>query len=238
MQLFFVCDHSPVQFTNWLGEEAQNIKKVSKRPNGIILLTSYNLNRNYIESIKTDAKIVVFDGPITAKSFKHANLLDLKATESPPYYGIEFTKLNKSVWTKPIDYVRHYIKYDHQAVIIKSIEAKSLLNDLMTAIYVLPSSSQKMVKVALINWLFYDGHIRNVSTLLQILSEKTKITRNSGDRLIEIMSSELAQTYHEALQQKGDAKQVADDYDISDYDIRYMQQIRCTKAEYKAMIKG
>ena len=238
MQLFFVCDHSPKQFVDWLGDEAQDIKKLSKRPKGILLFTGYMPNRNTIESLaKSTAKLVVFDGPLTAKSYG-VNFLDIRATTSPPYYGIEFIKLNKAVWNKAVDYEYTCSKYDLQATIIGSLESKSLLNALMTAIYTLPSASQKLVKVALINWLFFDGRVKNIGTLLQILSQRTKISKNSTDQLIEIMSSELAHIYHEAIHQKGDVGVIAAEYDISDYDIRYMQKIKGTKQEYLSSIRS
>ena len=240
MKLFFVCNHSPSQFKTWLGDEADTIKiKASKRTNGILMFTSYGQNRSKIEALvpNPNVKIIVFDGPITALS-TDGNLLDIRRTESPPYYGIEFTKFNRVIWRNGLDTTLTFKKYDHQLTIIGAIESKSLLNSLMTAIYVLPAGSQKQVKIGLINWLFFDGRKTNIVPLLQALSERTKITRNSIDQLVEIMSSELAATYYEALKQKGDAADVAKAFDISDYDIRYMQQIKGSKTEYLQMLKG
>ena len=239
MKLYFVCNHSPLQFKQWLGNEVADIKaKATKRCSGILLYTNYSQNKSTIESlVDNNVKIVVFDGPITALSLD-ANLLDIKRTETPPYYGIEFIKFNRNVWRNGLDTDLVFKKYDHQIEIIKAIESKSLLNSLMTAIYVLPSSSQKQVKIGLINWLFFDGHRSNLGPLLTALSERTRITKNSIDQLVEIMNSELAATYAKALKQKGEASDVAKAFNISDYDIRYMQKIKGSKSDYLHMLRG
>lgn len=238
MKLFFVCNNSPNQFKAWLKDESTLIKKPSKRCDGIVLLIGLANNKTLIESmLKSTAKVVVFDGPITAMSYE-SNRLDIANNNVAPFYGIEFKKLDRSLWKRASDVESlQYKKYDHQAAIIEAIGSKSLLNSLMTAIYKLAISSQKQVKEALINWLFFDGNVNNIRPLLNSIAAHVKISQDAIEKLHIIMCSDLAQTYYDALKQKKDVDELAKEYELSSYDLRYMLSQKMTKLEYNFMLR-
>ena len=235
MILFAVCNHSPLQTTQWLKTKKIEPKftEPTKRSRGLFYYFDYAQYRSNKEVQESKASIVLFCGPIVARKIVNINLLDITINEDAPYYGIQYCKLDSKVFCNAKhDLYYHDTKYDYADAIIKVVESKSLLGSLMTAIYTLPNSIQKPVKIALIDWLCYDGSLIGLNTLMSKLIYEYRLRLTSVTQLSEILQSELATQYCEALKKGGDAIKLAAEYSISAYDINYMLSVKSTKVDY------
>jgi len=236
MILYIVANHSPKQVTDWLQKKCNITPKYTsptKRSTGLHFVFGLQEYKLCKDLQRSKVKIILFEGPITAMSIKGAKLLDLKINKEAPYYGIEYSSLNYSVFKKAEHEQCTIEKYDYANNIIESIESKSILNPLMTAIYTVSSSAQKPVKIAVVNWLSYDGKVKNLPNLLTKLSDNVKLNSNNIAQLNSVLQSELATIYTRALKQGGDVNELAEEYNISAYDLSYILSVRSSKAEYK-----
>lgn len=230
MILYTVVNHSPKQVEQWLNKNGISIRYTpAKKSDSVYAVMSMNEFRK-IQNKK--ARVILFCGPLFACSLQ-ANNLDIKQNLSPPFYGIEYCPLNFKVFQKAEHAEYESVKYDYTNNIIESLESKSLLNTLMTAIYTLPTSAQKPVKIAVINWLSYDGNTKNLPSLLGRLNDSVRLSSNGQTLLSLVLQSEIATLYAKALKTKGNAKDLAKEFEISEYDLNYMFSVRSSAKDYK-----
>jgi hypothetical protein len=239
MILYTVCNHSPLEVTKWLAKHniAPKYTVPNSRSRGTFYLfgtVEYKSNPSIQQS---SASIVLFCGPISAKRITNAHHLDIVSNNEAPYYGIQLTRLNSNVYKRAKHCEYTFNDYDYANTIIESVESKSLLGTLMTAIYTLPNPIQKPVKIAIIDWLVYDGRIKNLPIILERLELDYKLRRTCTEQLNLILQSELAQTYALALKSGTDAETMALDYEISAYDLNYIFNVKSSKQDYQKRYK-
>lgn len=230
MILYIVANHSPTLVTEWLAKKHKIVPsnaKLTSKSSGVFYIFGLQEFKALRDIHKSSARIILFEGPITAMGFEGANLLDLKLESSSPYYGIKYSSLDSTVFKKAAHYnVYPFKKYCYYNNIIKAIESKSILNPLMTTIYSLPSTSQKHVKVEVVNWFSYDGKVKNLPSLMLEISKEVKISSTVVTQLISILSSDLAALYCKAIKTKGTSEELAERYGISAYDLNYMLSVK------------
>lgn len=236
MKLFIVANHTPNSVEEWLRGEGVTVSNNLKKSIVTTLFYFDYLKLRKDLSILQDsiANIILFDGPIAHFKLNGSYALDLNYSMNKPHYGIKFVGLQTKVWNnaKP-NIITNGKRYSHADSIISVIEKISILNRMMTEIYLLPLSMQKVAKVILLNHMFHKVHSD------EILIEKlpSKIKEKNRLAFYDIIKSDLYRLYVEALNCKSDnVDDCAKHYGISAYDLRYILTVKVSKSDFLSLL--
>lgn len=199
-------------------------KRRPRKIDFVVFFSMKDLRRN-IDCHKSfyDTVFMVFDTPIalSAYSIKH---MDFKIGSDVHIDGFECTPLNLDLNVESGSIMR--TGFDIVNASVDEVKAqRTLLNQLMTFIYTMPRAThQTPIKVVICNWML------SKSTLVKLNADLAKmksspLTPKQLARLNDILSSETANLYREAMQEGGDSEALARRYGISAYEINYMRAI-------------
>lgn len=165
---------------------------------------------------------LVFDSPLTIAAFTIPPA-DFYIPTEIHALGLVNTEANLDFTDVP------EIKRTHLSLIeesVKEVKAQAtILNQLMTFIYSLPRSThQTAVKEAVCQWMQSKAPLNKVEALIARTPEATLSTKQLT-RLREILSSEVASLYRAAMQEGGEADELARKYLVSAYEINYMRAV-------------
>ena len=200
-------------------------KRKPKQIEFVVFFSVKDLRRNVSYHASFDDVIfLVFDTPIALSNynFKYMDFkmgvdLHIDGFKCLPlkldFEGLEFQALTRT-------------DFDIIKMSVDEVKAKrTLLNQLMTFIYTLPRAThQTPIKECVCNWML------SKSTLVKLNADLAKmkaspLTDKQRARLNDILSSETALIYREAMREGGDSEALARRYVISAYEINYMRAI-------------
>lgn len=201
-----------------------------RRTDYVLFLSVKDFQRNLgCHTSFYDACFLVFDSPsnlsrfnIHYMDFKQGADLHLDGFVAKPL-ALDFDKLeSRSVMRTGFDLIASCI------VEVKS--QRTLLNQLMTFIYTLPSAThQKPIKELICSWMVSRFTLVKLNSDLDKLNSKVPLTPKQRARINDILSSETAEIYHKAMIEGGEAEDLARKYGISAYEIKYMHAIASKK---------
>jgi hypothetical protein len=180
-------------------------------------------NINYHKSFD-DVLFLVFDTPIALSAFNFRHM-DFKIGADIHIDGFE---------TKPVKFDFEAIQslpiertgFDIVQMSVDEVKAqRTLLNHLFTFIYTLPRAThQTPIKELICKWM------ASRHTLVKLNGDLTRMKNSPLNdkqraRLNDILSSETALIYREAMREGGESEGLARRYGISAYEINYMRAI-------------
>lgn len=180
-------------------------------------------NINYHKSFDNTV-FLVFDNPITLAGYNFT-AMDFKAGSDLHIDGIKCLPLKLDFDAiQPIGLER--TRFDLVQMSVDEVKAqRTLLNQLMTFIYSLPRAThQNPIKEKVCSWM------ASRNTLVKLNGDLTRLKGSALNdkqraRLNDILSSETALLYREAMREGGDSEVLARRYGISAYEINYMRAI-------------
>lgn len=202
------------------------IKRKNKRNHLIFLNTaSFNANREQLEI--RNVQSYVFDNPLRLAQFNFTPA-DYKMEEYFHVDGfslIPCVRLDRcpdiAINRKPFDIVAVASEYAKQQI--------TFLMQFMTFIYSMPSEThQKPVKELVCKWMASKEPFSKYCKRIETLRNTVHLTDKQVRRLSDLLSSPTAVLYRDALQQPGDEDEVAKEYKISAYEMRYIRSINGT----------
>lgn len=200
-------------------------KRKPKQIEYVVFFSIKDLRRNISYHASFDDVIfLVFDTPIALAHF-NVKYMDFKMGADLHIDGfkcmplkLDFEDLEFQALTRT--------HFDIIQLSVDEVKAKrTLLNQLMTFIYTLPRAThQTPIKEYVCNWML------SKSTLVKLNADLAKmkaspLTDKQRARLNDILSSETALIYREAMREGGDSEALARRYVISAYEINYMRAI-------------
>uniref|UniRef100_S5WBB7 Uncharacterized protein n=2 Tax=Pseudomonas phage PaBG TaxID=1335230 RepID=S5WBB7_9CAUD len=206
---------------------APDEKLPKRRPKGIdyVIMFSVKDMRRNLDAHQSFEPVVflVFDTPIALSGYTIQHM-DFKIGSDVHIDGFECIplNLNLSIDSKPFE----RSGLDIVQLSIEEVKAqRTLLNQLMTFIYSLPRAThQRPINSAVCSWM------GSKTTLVKLNNDLAKmrdspLTAKQLARLNDILSSETAVLYREAMREGGDSEVLARRYGISAYEINYMRAI-------------
>lgn len=200
-------------------------KRKPKQIDFVVFFSVKDLRRNVSYDKSFDSVIfLVFDTPIALSgyNFKHMDFkigadLHIDGFKCLPL-KLDFEELEFQALTRT--------GFDIVQMSVDEVKAqRTLLNQLMTFIYQLPRAThQSVIKERICNWM------ASRNTLVKLNADLAKLKGSPLNdkqraRLNDILSSETALIYREAMREGGDSEALARRYGISAYEINYMRAI-------------
>jgi hypothetical protein len=202
-------------------------KLPKKKPDGVQYVVAFSLKdlrRNLVchASFK-DVTFLVFDTPIALSAFNIPRM-DFKIGGDIHIDGFECSPLNLNLDVEPTTLVR--TGFDIVQASVDEVKTlRTLLNQLMTFIYQLPRAThQTPIKELVCGWMCSTRTLVTLNNNLDKL-KGSPLTPKQRARLNEILSSETALIYKEAMREGGESNDLARRYGISAYEINYMRAI-------------
>lgn len=191
----------------------------------VVFLSVKALRRN-LEHHKSFESVIflVFDTPIALSQFNFRHM-DFKIGADLHIDGFECKPISLDFETiTPI-----VLQRTHFDIVQKSVDEvkaqRTLLNQLMTFIYSLPRAThQTPVKELICRWMGSRNTMVKFNKDLDNMKSCPMTPKQRG-RLNDILSSETALLYREAMREGGESEVLARRYDISAFEINYMRAI-------------
>lgn len=166
---------------------------------------------------------LVFDTPIALSAFtiKH---MDFKIGTDVHIDGFECKPVDLNLDFAHTEIAR--TGFDIVQASVDEVKAKrTLLNQLMTFIYTLPRAThQKPIKEAICTWMASRNTLVKLNGDLGRM-KASPLTAKQLARLNDILSTETALIYREAMREGGDSEVLATRYGISAFEINYMRAV-------------
>ena len=202
-------------------------KLPKRKPSGVeyaVMFSLKDMRRNLdCHASFKDVTFLVFDTPIALSAYNIRHM-DFKIGGDIHIDGFECSPLNLNLDVEPITLSR--TGFDIVQASVDEVKTlRTLLNQLMTFIYQLPRAThQTPIKELVCAWM---GSNRTLVTLNNNLDKLkgSPLTPKQRARLNEILSSETALIYREAMREGGESDVLARRYGISAYEINYMRAI-------------
>lgn len=198
-------------------------KKKSKHPY-LLFFTLKDMRRNgkFLDKY-ADRIILVFDSPIALSTYQ-MNYMDFKVGTDLHIDGFECTGLD---WEREVvEYPFERSDTDLVRMSVEEVKAqRTVLNQLMTFIYSLPNSThQTPVKATVCGWM---GSRNTIQHLIKTLKANRDCPMSDKQyaRLADILTSETALIYRNAMREGGDSEDLARRYGISAFEINYMRAV-------------
>lgn len=171
----------------------------------------------------------VFDDPIRLSRFT-VPVVDIECAKVFHKDGFLLKQdLNFSLPAKDVKVTKQ--KFDIVATCSDGVKCqKTFLNQFMTFVYSMPSGShQKPIKKMVCKWMASKEPLSTFMRRLRSTGGDMPMSEKQYRRMEELLSSEVALIYRQAMQEKGDEDEVAERLQISAYELRYIRAIN--KAE-------
>lgn len=199
----------------------------------VMFLTALDLRKNLKLLNDKECIAILFANPLRVNELQGVVPLDFSADPEYPGFGFNLHSLDLTKISKKIEHTEvTKINGNYLSNLISYVQKGSLLNSLMTFIYTLPSSSQSLVKVAVVKWLYLNKPRSYLDNILDDLGS-TIVTKKCRERLKKILFTEVGTQYQKAFieykSMKADGKanlvKIAKQYGVSDYEMRYILSI-------------
>jgi len=199
-------------------------KRRPKKIDYVVFFSLKDLRRNIdCHPSFYDTIFMVFDTPIVLSGY-NLKTMDYKIGSDVHIDGFECLPLNLELNVESGSVMR--TGFDIINASVEEVKAqRTLLNQLMTFIYTLPRAThQTPIKVLVCNWMISKGSLVKLNADLEKM-KASPLNQKQLARLNDILSSETANLYREALHEGGDSEALARRYGISAYEINYMRAI-------------
>jgi hypothetical protein len=225
MKVFACVNHAPDEVAKFLctscGYTANDIHVVSdsvnKRRRVQLIMDYKQWQRLYKVLPKNDHMIVVVFG--TPFQFYSWNLipLDYRESDEPHLEAFQYIPLDRKVLQTPAEPVR-YQHRNYLNFIVETVAAfDSLLHGLMSFIYTMKSTEQKIAKECACRFLYNGTSMENLRRDLSALNER------QIEKMINLLSSEVAQRIQQAFSDKISIEERSRKYNVSAYELRYIE---------------
>lgn len=258
MKVYGVCNHSPDFLFVWLkklysvsSSEIYILPEndfLTVRPRKNVKIVFFLSNRSFRRNLEIvnskhykNISAILFASPIDIHSYENIFPLDFMESDDIHLDAFLLQSLNKKRFSFSADSsLIERNKTDYLQNVLEHLKSfGSLLNPLMTFVYTLPSGShQKPVKEMVCRWLYEDSDISELEKSLDKVSVSMSFSSKQKKRLIDILSSDVARKYKNALaeykrsvQNEETIYKIVYKWSVSAYELRYILSI--VKSESK-----
>jgi hypothetical protein len=198
------------------------IKKLYKN---VLFLSTLDFRRNLSVLNGTTSRAFVFSNPIDISRLNGVTSLDFSANDD---FSFMPSSLALHVVSKSVPSPIKYVHSEFLNNLVNSVKHGSLLNPLMTFVYSLSPTSQLLVKLSVIDYLYNGRSQKYLTDRLKALSD------NSMSKLLTILSADTTTSYAKALQtirllrkqkRNVDIDSVAKATNTSSYELSYMLSV-------------
>jgi hypothetical protein len=244
-RIFGVCCHSPDELIRDLhasGRKADfhilapgaliSLDKKIRKPN-ILIVGSPDISKNwraFNHPITRNKNIFLFDGHPTLLDYTGIRYLDLVRTKTAnDLTELEFLDfLDLTVIDRAKERPVKRRKTNYVNSLIEDTRKGSVLNALMTFIYMLPPKThQKPVRILCARFFIEGWSSKKLLAKLDALNETLTITKKMRDNLLPILSNPVSLRLQQAFAESKsmeDADVVAKKHEVSAYEMRYLLQ--------------
>ena len=212
------------------------IKEAIRHNSFILLLTYQDLKNNLSilnKSRYNGKRFIVFAPVVKFREIKNVTLMDVVSTDIIISQSFKFRPVDFSVLKKPVvDCVVTIEHEDYIAQLIQKALSGSILTKLMTLLYQIPNSKvQNHYRDLIIGWFVKgDDKIKTVSAIIATLPDKELLAKLSllieGSRNYKEVFLHIAEL--KAKNKPIPYDKLGEKFDVSDFDIRYMQSVSAT----------
>lgn len=214
------------------------MKETRPLKNKVVFLTNISdFSRNYkvLNLIAGGKHVFVFASPLRVREYEGVTALDF--VQSPEYRNMAYrlqsldpAVLKRGSVTEVTNVKRK--SSDYLTTLIDSVKSGSLLNPLMTFIYMLPKAShQTPVKESIALGFLHNWNRDKVFD--DIHSKGLQLGKKATQLLTDILESEVAGAYREAFAEYRSSKKkstpnlgnISKKFNVSDYEMRYMLHV-------------
>lgn len=193
----------------------------------VFVLSLTDLLRQNVGPSYDIATFYVFDDPVRLYS-KGIHGADFTPSSSMYLDGLDIFKLDALPPAREyrIDDISEYRRNIVDAAIEEVKAQKTFLNQFMTFIYSMPSAThQKPIKEIVCKWMMSKASLVSLNKVLDSVQSTSPMSQKQRARLNDILGSEVTELYRQALQQDGDADDIAKKMSVSAYELRYIKSI-------------
>lgn len=205
-----------------------------KRPK-VLIFISVALFRRHLEVLNSakyvDVIVCVFSDPIKLLSFDLIPF-DYKVSED---IHIDAFVLVKPTMTKLKDKQVKYERVDFLSQLLDKVQSfDGILTQFMSFIYTMPNAThQKPIKEMVCNWLISNESVADLNNRIAKIRIELKMTDKQVKRLLDIVTSPVADVYKRVLRQTANCKdlysqefiKVVTSNKLSAYEIRYIRSV-------------
>ena len=236
MKVFGVANHTPENVVEFLlrGRYVQRASEIGIVPPGeraetsfkyLLILTIRDFSRNFSRLSASDCGVFVFSNPIDLLNFEGIQYADYAKVEE-----FSFVYGPLSINTRIKSEVRK-VKFNFLPMLISSVRHGSLLTPLMTFIYTLSPQNQKVIKLLSIGYLF-----GSITRKKLISTAEELLTQRALEKLVDILSTSIAESYQAAFAKLRAAKttpidKIAAATGTSSYELSYMLSVLSDKRD-------
>lgn len=253
MRVFGVCNHCPDYMFVWLKktlcidqdsililpEQAFLPKRLKSNIRVIMFLSNRSFRRN-LDKLNSDRykKVtgILFASPLDINEYNNIVPLDFEESNDIHLDAFMLKSIQGSEFQLDSDLtVVSKRKVDYLNIVMEHIKSfGSLLNPLMSFIYTLPNGThQKPLKEIVCSWIYNNDTVKSLERTLKSKENSMPLSAKQKQRIIELMSSDIANKYKNAIvayrasevKDEDLLKRLVSEYEVSAYELRYIISI-------------